>query len=230
MPKTPYKKKNTALTEKQKKAVVQIAKTVNNKAAEHKLYAKSVSSAVVTDAAGFRAEEITTVPQGVLDNNRVGDEITIDHIDIRMMLQNYLGINGYGDVLWRVFVFQYNDNNNTPDIDQLLLTSTANIGNVAGSYSARNIDYLRSYNVLYDKTFQTFGSNGAVVTPGYDYTDAKKLVHIKVPLKYAKKKIQFEAGTATATNGIWMLVTCDKDIVANNSTIRYMVSTGYTDS
>lgn len=225
-----YKKKDTALTDKQKKAVAKIAVKVTEKRVEHKLYIRSLLTQVVSDGAGSYFTELTSVPQGDTDSTRDGDELYLKHLDVMIRMSNGVGINSYGHIVWRVMLFQYKSQDNTPVISEMLSNSAANVGTVGGSFSHRNIDYLGVYNVLYDKTFTTHGSNGAIVMGGYDYADQEKVVKIRCPLKYAKKKIQFENGTSSASNAIWMLVTTDKDSVAVNPTITYSTSTGFTDS
>jgi len=225
-----FKKKSDGLTEKQAKTVAKIAKKVTLKAAETKEQSYGIVPVTIFDGAGSLLSNMTSIAQAVGDNSRIGDEVTLKDISVRMNFSNGTGINSNHWVNWRVIVFQYNDKDNVPNPNEMLKTTVANEGNTYGTMSSRNIDYMSVYNILYDKTIQTTGTQGLAYTGDADSSGHFKFHSFKVPLKYAKKKIRYEAGaTADAINSIFMLITTDRSTVGTNPTVKYNVDVHYTD-
>jgi len=225
-----YKKKPDGLTDKQAKSVAKIAKRVTEKAAETKEHSYGVIPVVIYDGAGSLTSNITAIAQGVGDNLRIGDEITLKAIEIRMNFFNGTGVNSNHWVNWRVIIFQYNDKDNVPNLGEMLKTTVANEGNTYGAMSSYNIDYKQTYNILYDKTIQTTGTQGLAYTGDADSSAHWRFHKFTVPLKYCKKKIRYEAGAVgDATNGVYMAITTDRSTVGTNPSVKYHVDIHYTD-
>lgn len=219
-----------ALTRPQRTVVAKIAKKVVNRNEERKQYAAGIGSTAVYDGtAGSSVIHLSSVSQGLADNQRAGDEINIRSLRIRINCNNNFGNTANDFVTWRVIVFQYKNSNMAPTVAELFLQTAANGGTDYGAMSSRNIDYLNTYNVLYDKIFHTEqgGPNAANYAMSGQYC---KVLNIKVPLKYCKKKIQYQAATTNNTNGLWLCVTTDKATIASNPHFIYDSSLGFTDS
>lgn len=127
------------------------------------------------------------------------------------------------------FQYKQDDQLVSPLLSGLVLASNANGGGDTGALSARNIDQLGIYHVLYDKMFITTIGEPSATSVGASGNESRH-VHIKVPMKYAKKKVQFKAGTQYCTNGIYMMITTDRAGVTINPTLAYNFSVSYTDS
>lgn len=218
-----------ALAPKAKRQVRSIVKSEMKKQTEYKQYSVSQSPVGVYDGTvGVNLINVTLITQGVADNNRVGDEINLKWIEVKMFLYNNTSATANAYTFFRVIIFQYNYFNNAPKIDELLLTSAANGGTTYGTFSSRNIDYLNTYHVLYDKTVKTV--LGVPNASNYASNEAYvKSLNIRVPLKFAKKKIQYLAASTSPANGIWMLITTGQGTVASDPVVSYNVSTGFTD-
>lgn len=224
------KRKFDALSKKQVRGIRRIAKNVYHHNQEYKQH--QVSSApveVYTGIVGVHFQHLTNMAQGINDTQRDGDEVNIKWLTLRIQLYNGIGVNANVNVNWRVLLFQYNANDNDPDLEEIFLSAAANGGTVPGTWSARNIDYLNLYNVLVDRVYHTEqGLNNAL-----NYGTSGKLIVnkvIKLPMKYVKKKIQYQAASTTANNGIWLCVTTGQGDVTDNGQIIYTSAVGYTDS
>lgn len=200
-----------SLTKMQKKGVARIAKSVVARQEELKQHAASIQPVNIVDNLGF-FRHLTNPTQGLADTQRVGDSITVKSIKIRLNLYNSVDMGAAPWTDFRIIVFQYKSNDNTPQVGNLFLQSNANESTPAGNpefgtYSPFNIDYVpRIYHILYDKHVRTEqGLNAAG-----QFGQTGKIAHtmfFKVPLKYCKRKIQFQGGGTTTNNGIWLYVT-----------------------
>lgn len=222
-------KQHKALGKYQKKEVKQIVNKVLDGEEEHKQFSASDVLQSVWTGAGTKIVSLTSITQGDADNQRQGDEIHINSCHLRVGLFNNTGSGANPFVNFRVMIFQYKNSDMAPSVNQMFLTSNANNGNVAGTYSSRQIDYMPTYNVLYDKIVHTEQgtANASNFAPS---GNTFKLLKIRVPMKYVKRKIQYQAAGANHTNGLWMLVTTDAATIASNPSFAYDVAVGYTDS
>jgi len=82
----------------------------------------------------------------------------------------------------------------TPSVNNLLLADVVTA--VRSAMSFRDIDHMSQYVMLYDKVFST---NAQCTAVGNTNNWVQSHV-INVPLKYARKKLQFSAG-GTESNG-----------------------------
>jgi len=175
--------------------------------------------------AGTITDHITDIAQGVTDTTRVGDELTLKHIQVRGTVFNG-ATNNTNDI--RIIIFQYKNSDNTPIMDNLLQNSIIS-GATRSAYSARAQDFMNEYVVLFDKVWHTeIGIPGATNTgTSGQYSH---YVNFTVPLKYAKKKIQYEAATNAAVNGIYVMVIGSQASGASNPTCALQWAVSYTDS
>lgn len=205
-------------------------KHYEKKNTEFKQFSLSVPSfSLYGGSAGASIVHLTAVPQGNTDGTRVGDELTLNSIHIRGIIFNGVGAtaNLYNDV--RVIIFQYNNLDNAPLATEVLLTNSIFGSTVVSAYSSRQIDYLAICHSLYDKTYHVEG--GVSNAANYANTGINtKHFEIKVPMKWAKKKIQFQTGTTGCNNGIWMLVIGSSASVATNPQMAYVSTVSYTDA
>lgn len=225
------KKKDGKISKNLKKAVTKIVKNQIEDNQEWKQFSTNDAGLQPCYSnAGRRLYDMTSPASGLLDSNRVGDEITLKSLKVMIEAVNGTGANSYQNVNWRVIVFQYKSQDNAPTQQELFVPTANNFPSPAvGTFSAFNIDYKNVYNVLYDKIFRTTGTNGLAATAAQS-THSSNLLRFSVPLKYAKKKIQFEAGTQNTINGIWIMVITDKDSVAVNPQCKIESICRYTDS
>lgn len=233
MPRRMYKKgvkkKVGYLTAKQKKETVSLIRRQIQANSEHKQYVQSVANqAVYAGAVGSYMTHLTSIGQGPGDSERVGDEINLHAVQMKMLFYNRAGVTSNPYTVWRISVFQYKSQDNAPAVGEAFLSNAAS-GGTYGAMSGRNIDYLGVYNFLYDKTFVTVAGEGNAANYGNvsNYVIYKEFY---VNLKYVKKKIQFEAGGSGTVNGIYMFVTTGQPSVTTNPLFSFTASIRYTDS
>lgn len=219
--------RKVALRQNQKKEVRKIVKRTIERTSEWHQYQLGSGFQTVYAGAGTVIIGLTRVTQGLQDNQRVADELTLQKIQIRLNMQNNQGAAANYWNLFRVMIFQYKNSDMAPSAGQLLNIANAN-GGVVGTFSSRNIDYLNTYNVIYDRVFKT--EQGVASVNNYAQTGVySRYVKITPSLRRVKRKIQYQAGTDSHTNGIWMLITTDQATIANNPSFEYDCNVNYTD-
>lgn len=171
------------------------------KSSEMKQYTASVTPVSIYGAsAGGTMSHLSDMKQGVLDSERTGDEVNIKGLDLNVLCYMNIG-NEYNDI--RILVFQYTSTDFSPSFSELFIASNiVGAGAQVNAFSHFNIDYKDVYNILYDKTVHL--ERGIVNAANYAENGKYwRTVRIKVPLKYAKKIIQYSAASTDALNGIW---------------------------
>lgn len=206
-----------------------IVKNDTKRNSEFKQFAADISVVgIYGGSGGALLTHLTPVVQGVADNQRVGDQLTLNSINIRGVMLSGDGAtaNRFNDI--RIVVFQYKDSDMNPLVSEMFLSNTVTSAAAQNAYSNRNIDYLAEYNFLYDKTYHLdYGLQNA---SNYGQTGIlSKHFEIKVPLKWVKKKVQFTAATTNTVNGIWLMAIGSSASVATNPSIGFSWSVGYTD-
>lgn len=141
--------------------------------------------------------------QAIGDNARVGDQITLKSIKLRISFYNQFGAGSNPENSARLIIFQYKANNTVPDLS-VMFTTGANSGQV-NIFSHINTDQKEIYHLLCDRLIQTNGTFGAVGAQSAPNALSKNLV-MYVPLKYVKKKIQFINATVNAVNQIYFAI------------------------
>lgn len=165
---------------------------------------------------------MTPITVGTGRVQRVGNEITLKHMQVRYTLRQVSGINAYS--IARVMVVQIKELPATIAISKLLELDVLGVQSV---YSVRNIDFMHLYNVLYDKTHKLMGA-----TPvNNSLNDSSVIYHTaNIPLRKCKKKIQYSG--LNATDGIYIFVMSDVPGPIGpgspTATLEYEIS--YTDS
>lgn len=205
---------------------------VSRKKIEYKQFAQGAGYANFSTST-FAASHLTPVPQGVRDTERIGDKVYARALHLRLGIQcNIPGVAAPSNLFVnaRVIVFQYKKTDSTPVAAEMFL-----LGGGMGtynSYSARNIDYMDKYVILYDKMVQVRGFIGtpAAALSGVAVPDQyMKYIKIKVPLKYAEKNIKYQAATTSSNNGLWLLVMSDQAPTTNNPSYMFDSNFTYTD-
>lgn len=229
-----HRKFKKGLSEQQVVTVGRIVDRKIMKNAELKQAALSNGPVIpVYNGGGTTFTKLTDIPQGVNYAQRIGDQITLKSLHIRMKLTNNQGNTSAIDTVWRVIIFQYFSNDATPVETELFVPSYANQNSgtaIVGSMSALDYNYKTQYRVLYDKTLYTSGSNNQVGTSLLQDNYSREL-HFKVPLKFAEKKIRFLSNATTnATNNIYMCVATNDVSKGNNPFYAFNCDLRYTDS
>jgi len=201
---------------------------------EMKQNSASATYQTVTNGAGYGLVNLAAlISQGVADNQRVGDHLYVESLELRFPLQNGYGATANPWTYWRIFVFQFFGDNSAaaPSISGLLLSSNANTGNTQGTFSSMDIDHLDQYRVLHDSgPMLTTGSSGLAVT-GQPGNPINFRVHIAmVDLARCDRNIRYYAGTTSGPNHLYFLVTTDQSSVATNPSYAYIQTLRYTDA
>lgn len=229
-----YVKKGGKVNPSVKKEIKKDIKQALKKELEIKQYAAGLTATAVysgTGAGGVNSQ-MCSVAQGLLSTNRIGDRISVKSLHVRLNM--YLGAANSGTSnVWaniRCMVIQYKANDNSPIIGDLLLTSVANATNVVGSMSARNKPYLDDYVVLYDRVYSLHNGLSTANNVGAD--PRGQLYHqFNVPLKYAKKTIDYTNAAGTSCNNpLWIFFTSDQPTAVTNPTVSFDYDLQYTDA
>lgn len=139
---------------------------------------------------------VINIPQGVSDQERIGDKITVKSIRLKYSLAigdatNYV----------RFIIFQWKQNTvytSAPTVPSILASVTPTI------YSQYNWDNRSNFQILYDRT-HTLLSNRPNV-----------FVTRRINIKYLAKQLQFVGGSATVgSNMIYCLAISDSSAVPN---------------
>lgn len=222
-----YTKKAATLAPKTANAVKKIVKYEMKKEDEAKQFQSGVTSQVYygTTAGATATLKALIVPdQGVADNQRVGDSIKLKMLTIRITFFNNYGMTANPANLGRLIIFQYKQSNtvSAPLLSNMFITGSGS-GEV-NVYSSQNRDNAHIYTILYDRPFFTAGSGGSSATESY-----QRHMVIKVPLKFAKKQINFLAGGVNATDQIYLCVLGEQGTVGSNPFCTYDWMIRYTD-
>jgi len=155
--------------------------------------------------------QFTNIPQGITDQNRIGDVVTLRGIRINLTID---GTNPTD--IYRVIFFQWKPNTSlvTPT-GATLLADVITVPWLSPYFH----DLQSQVIILWDKTFTT----NLVSRPQLIY---KK----KIKIKWAKKKISFLAGSSfLSTNAIFMATVSDS-VTGNNPTLQYYIRVYYDDA
>lgn len=224
------KKDDKALGKKQKKEVKKIIDEKLNEETEFKRHYNSAANVGVSVAGGHYLTQLTEIPQGVRDYERIGEEVYLRGLDIRYMCKLIPDNTSQPYVNMRVIIFQYKDKDSNPIPGQMLNAQAANAGGGYGTFSFPDSNFTDDYVILYDKTHTleqgtpdatNFGQTGKTVV----------FKERSVNIKWAKRKIQYQVGSSTLnTNGIWLLVVSDQSASSTNPRFFFTSRTMYTDS
>ncbi len=206
---------------------------------ELKQYAfSSASTAVYAGAGSIQVNIVNGITQGVADNQRTGDHLTLQKIHLRFSFYNGLGATANQTVAYRIIVYQFlGDNNTVPTPANFLLTNNQNAGNTYGTWSFPNVDYVDQYLVLYDSmpptgeySLWTVGSASQAVNGSAGGPGIVRAWTCDVPLRRADHNIRFYAGGAFGPNHLYFVILSDHATIATDPTVSYSAIVRYTDA
>lgn len=203
----PFRKTGNRYRKKVPRPIVSFVKKQINKNLEYKYHTAyyAVSGGVPNNGA---VTALIDIKQGVLDTDRIGDEIKMRTITFRYVVtvadsHNYV----------RFILFQMKSPNNVgPGVTYVLN------GSAPTYLSQYSVDNRSNFNILYDRTTSV------------DADDPAKVVIGKANMKYCKRKMQFQAGSnILGTNMIYALAISDSSSTSHPS-ITGEINFWYTDA
>jgi len=187
--------------------------------AEVKQMIKSVMQAEVEDkyflfnslptAVDFNGttQDLLLVPQGITDSTRIGDEIRLTSISLELQV---IGVDATN--LMRVIIFKWRPST-VASVAAILPFALASANAPLSPYSRdRSVDY----KVYFDRTF--------ALSTATNVSQVVKFHNIPV-----KGLCQYQSGTTTGTNHLYLLVISDSG-AAPNPSINYMTRVNFTDA
>lgn len=182
-----------------------VAKAINKKA-EFKYHTAYYNPSSIPN--NGTVTNLTNIPQGLLDTERVGDQIRLATITFRYVVQ--LGDNFN---FLRVIFFQFKNNNALPPSVSAILNGTS-----PTYLSQYSVDNNQTYQILYDRTHRL------------DTDDPAKVIIGKCNMKYCKRKLQFTAGSATVGTGMIYALAISDSSASPHPSVTGEINFWYTDS
>lgn len=204
--------KGKKLTRYEKKEVVSLI----NKNIETKIFNFQINAFAVSNL-GVLGIGATSIPQGISEFQRIGDDIKLMRIDFRVQWSPTLPVTAANDFynVCRMIVFQWCDQ------DTILLPVVADILDLGPSgfidvNSFYNHNQRKSYRILYDRK----------VTLAIPATDPAATVSFKGSVKPKRHDVQYQNALVTGVNRIYYLAISDSGAVAHplfslNSRVHY---------
>jgi hypothetical protein len=189
---------------------------------------------ITIDNGGLIAGPFVQPTQGLTDSSRIGDSIILKSIIHKMQLYtNPSAVLSIFPIYIRMIWFQWHSND-IPVLTQLLLTDPSSAGSSITINSFLSFDNRPLYTILSDKTISLIGPGASAGVSNEIYTDKSQTYYDKhLPLKFAKKKMQFLAGTIDSTEHIYLfMISSVSSIVApgDKPLMNLTVQSFYTDS
>jgi len=184
------KAKRGALTSLQRK---QVKKLITAK--EELKFFDTAAGYTQIDRTG-RLTILSNVPQGVAQFNRVGDELEMKYIEVRLnAYYNSLVINTDVEHKLRVILFRWRDDTSVhyPVIGDIVETGGASVGCTVSPYTWAT-KHQKDFTVLYDKTFSMSHDQGAIIGQKFDLYN---------------QKVVFDRGAATGAGNMFLLEMSD---------------------
>lgn len=226
--------KGKPFTQKDRKMIKAVAAKVA-RPVEKKMFIRNITSTVIDNNPAFYFC-LTQIAQGLLDTDRIGDQVYIKNAYLRLQTAvdpDTTSINA--NVSMRMIMFQAHEVVDTTGAvgpalntiynwNRVLLDGPSGFPDIWSQY---NHDRRELYTILYDKTWHQVGSGGAGLALNDSIIENFVLT---IPLGRAKKKIQYVGGgTNNASNHIFLL------IIGPNNTVDDPFGLGswkleYTDS
>lgn len=193
-----------------------------NVSARNAAYYDAVAGSVVVD--------ITAIAQGNTGATRIGDTCHLESLLFRGYIFNQVNSATANYVTnTRILFFQYMGDSSVaakPTIAEMFNVSNANAGTTYGTWSAFDIDYARTYRVIWDRTFTTYGSPAGLLG---STIGSSAPWHTSIPLARIQRDIQFQAGATTGNNHVFLAITSDQATAATNPLISYNLDVRFTD-
>jgi len=175
-------------------AVKSIAKTVVHAEAEKKYIDLDVNTSILPAGSFY---ELSVIPEGTTKNMRIGQEILLQNLQVRMTFSYPVAIGATPFLGWiRLFVIRWKDSSGTlSNLGQILQNPTVPF-NITSPYNDLQLISGEQFSVLADKTIQLTDANTPKVITTY-----KRFFNLKF-------KQQFHGATGTGShNSIWLIAT-----------------------
>lgn len=182
---------------------------------ETKFYDRTVTVLGTPDAVPSTGTPyvLTTPAQGTTDQNRVGDKVRVRGLHVK-------GQFAIGDVNQsiRLIIMQYKQATNLHAAAVTELLQSAYVGTTAAPYAPFAHDYKHIYTPLYDRTWYM----DSVAQPVVNF-------ELRVPMKYVKREIAYQAASTDAINHIYLVAISDSTAVVH-PTINFISRFFYDDA
>jgi len=201
-----FSSKRGSLNPRQRREVMNLV----HRNQELKFIAINQAATAITTTA-FVSGVAYDVSQGATDSQRIGDSLMwAGSIDLKVQVVNGQGATAdiYNNV--RLVIFQWHPNS-TPTAGSIFLNGPSAVVDV---YSQYIHDNRQEFIILFDKTWRTTGNANAATTPNTSVLTTGVLTY-RIPLTKATKKVQFQAGGATATNRFYVLQISDSALATH---------------
>lgn len=204
------KPKDKAKQEKTTKKVIKdlIRSEIGPELKYHTAALLTSTAATVSNSAGWLFYDLCVTAQGLTDSTRVGDNIKIEKLDVKMQLD---ANSTFRTGTVRVFMFQWHADNSisTPLNTDLFMAS---ISGFTDSCSPPNEDNKKGkkWTMLYDKTYSMCNVTA---------DSSIKNLRFSCPLKFARKKLQYVIGSGQGYDHIYIGMIADKPAVGTNSVL-----------
>lgn len=197
---TPYRPRGKKLNKREVRQV----KTIVTRNIEKKYH--NVTQAQLGVSTTPYVAQLTSVPQGDTDNDRVGDRLKWEKGYLRLFV---LGGDTYNYL--RFIIFQWKPNASTvPTAADILLVGAGGAVDYTSQY---NHDNRQLFKIMFDQTFKTVG-DGSTDTPLQDSSRQ----HLKRILRIPNKFAQYTAGhTTNGTNQLFMIAISDSSATTHPS-------------
>lgn len=157
------------------------------------------------DYNGGLSSLVTSITQGVSDNNRIGDSMKLQNLVLR-----FIGVRNTADSILRVMVIFDPMNKLAAVTDVLQIT-----GSALAVISPKNYDKRFQSRVLYDRTM-------TLTTADHPYVLEDVTIQID-------QHTQFNSGTTTINTGDLKLLVISNVVTTNLPTFTYFARVSYTD-
>lgn len=207
------------------KQVLQVKRIVARRQ-ELKYFAVLSNFAAIT-AATYMID-LTQIPQGDTDSTRDGDHLMLCGTpEFHVRFQNDLTGAGDAGAMYRLIIFQWHPSNGTAPIgSDILLTGVSGAVDYTSFYSH---DKRQLYTILYDECFKTWGHGAGGAGPGTNQTDSG-LHRIKYSFAKAQKQCQYQGGSTSGTNQIYMfMIHSSANLVGNQNAWLFASKIFYRD-
>lgn len=184
------------------KTVRRYVKREIHKNIETKWYYKATVVTSITDVANI--VDVTTVPRGVTATDRIGQEVVLRALRLRLTMTV-----GDNTNFVRIIFFQWYQSTGiglSPSVLDILEQTTITGGPVPDYMAPIQQTTRQVFHVLYDRVF----------TLSIEGDTAVRSLNFRIPLKYARKKINYDPESAVSgSNHIFYLIVSDSGAVTH---------------
>lgn len=208
-------RKSKPLTPAQQQEVVKIVRRGARRKGELKFFNSDINGTAITTTATIT--QISPIPQGVSDTDRVGDSLDYVSLEVR-----YTVNVGDPTNIVRVLFYQWFPSATTPIIADFLLPGSG--GTTQQFDSLDSHDYRTQFHKIHDNLIVCCG-NGTANFP----ITTNSIQSFRFKVSNFRKKVQFVGGTTSGDNQLYIVYLCDSAILPNPS-IRMTCKILYTDA